>query len=491
VLLEQIVRVRFCSLKGVVSAYLVHGRATGELFPGLSDFDLILIFCPSKNPDFVRELRVVWNKVRQLLPVRDVSPMTENDFLSWQRFGSGLDPLDELPHWIHFSGKDLRIADSLNLASSVAEQDRQRYAFASYNTLLRCALKDEANINFLLIRLRRQIYKSFCSSVLNLNKDYLLIRQQKERLLKWAQECSFPKLASRLIELQKSRFFKGEVSRLSFEAAASAYMELDKSANIRQSFGCNDFELTESKNAIFNEQEIIVRAQRIVNEITRHLTERFRALYIVSNGSARGYALYVILHDGLTLEQISECMRHVHEIFRLFDDPWFNEHYPAAVPIICSQAMFRRSLELWSFYASYWQKHPIVLYGEDFHLEKHAADKSDQKLIDALEAKRSALSRYYRQTTIEASRPAFFDFVTLHLPRYLLQLQGLDSSTSEESIIGIEKSNSTLAAFARNVFYTYEKHDIDAILRDLPLSLFVENKQMLESLIDLPVQEQR
>ncbi len=463
----------------MVTAYLAHGRAIGELFPGLSDFDLILIYDPAQNSSFVSEVRSVWNRTRQLIPVRDVSLMSRDDFNSWQQHGGGMDPLDELKHWILLSGKELRSSSTLALESKVAERDRQRYAFAGYHRLLRCALKDEANIHFLTITLRRQIYKSFCSSVLPLERKYLAIQLQAERLRQWGIDSGQREIVERLLSLKKARFHTGEVSRLSFDAAAHAYRALDEAAKLPQQFGTSSRLAQGPLRPIFNSKEIEARARRFTNELTRQFSDRFFGGYIVGNGSPRGYVLQLVLREGLSHHEIVETMRHTHEIFRLFDDPWYNEHFPVGVPFIMSQAMWKRALELWSFYGDFWTRHPIVVFGERI---LHTMTPLDEITFDDLEGERAALARYYQQTRMEASRPALFDFLTLHFPRYLSKkFEGVVPTTNEEAAAEVERIRSPHADAIRECLEKYRTLDIDSILREIPISLINENSTEVEA----------
>ena len=192
----------------------------------------------------------------------------------------------------------------------------------------------------------------------------------------------------------------------------------------------------------------------------------------------------------MTRDQLVDFFRHLHEVFRIHDDPWFNEHYPAAVPLVCSESIWQKNLELWDNYQHYWNYHPGQLLGQDPPVVGAPATttltEGDQRMI--VDGERAAISRFAHQVLMERSRPALFDLLTLYLPRFFLRRSfNACPSSNEEAIAWYQKFFPTeQTSISTKIFAKYRLKDIDALLREVPIELFDEVAPRLLNLISDP-----
>ena len=93
---------------------------------------------------------------------------------------------------------------------------------------------------------------------------------------------------------------------------------------------------------------------------------------------------------------------------------------------------------------------------------------------------------------MEASRPAYFDLLTLHLPRYLVRChEGTIPTTNQEAVVELGRIKSPLSHISRGTLEQFGKLDIDAILRQVPLSVFADTRGLVEELLAPPRGEPR
>src|SRR5215203_5801444 len=106
--METMIRNRISRVRGVRAVYLCHGLATGECYPGLSDFDITVVFEDDDPLAFYTRLRREWGSLKRYIPINDMSLLTVAEFDAWQEIGGGWDPRDEVRHWKLLAGTELR-----------------------------------------------------------------------------------------------------------------------------------------------------------------------------------------------------------------------------------------------------------------------------------------------------------------------------------------------------------------------------------------------
>jgi hypothetical protein len=451
-LLEYFIRKLYSSVPGVKSIYLAHGLALGELYPGLSDFDLVIIFESSRSQEFYINLRSRWKVIQRFLSARDILLFTEQEFTLWQKIGGGWEPLDELRHWKLIYGHELRQSD-WNLNSQQAKRDRLRYVLAKYHGLLYSAIKEEPKSPYLAISARRNLYKFFCYSILPLQCKYLSIGNQYERLSQWIEDSKIN--GSRVHELLKmgeNRFQSGEISNLKFSIGALGCKIIDdalESFSYRYTPMSNGIPRDEMSIPLYNLREVEERMRGLSSNIVELLNEKIASIMLMSNGSAVGYMFFIILRDDLTIDQVEETLRILHVIFRIYDDPWFNEYFPAKVPIVYSKSMFLTHFQVWPFDKNFAHLHRRVLYGKDLYqelMENPPITNYEDNLEEEIMREKLNLSRFLHQIYLEKLKPALYEATTLHFPRlYIAHKAGWTPTTTEEALFYYEKLADTKA----------------------------------------------
>src|SRR5687768_17430797 len=137
-----IITQRFGSTPGVRAVYLCHSLATGECYPGLSDFDIAIVFDDRDPLAFYERIRRRWGSLKRYFPISDLSILTVDEFAAWQKLGGGWDPLDEVRHWKLLAGEELR-HETFDASSGEAAMDRMQWALGHFQNLLGVAIKEE------------------------------------------------------------------------------------------------------------------------------------------------------------------------------------------------------------------------------------------------------------------------------------------------------------------------------------------------------------
>jgi len=479
--LEYFIKKRYSAIPEITSIYIAHGLALGELYPGLSDFDIAIIFETSELLTFYDKLRIPLEIFKRFIPARDLLLFTKREFDLWQRFGGGWEPLDELKHWKCIYGVDLRHSN-LNLTELQAEKDRLLYAFTKYQSLLYSVIKEKLETPYLAISDRRSLYKAFCSSILSLDGKYLSIGNQFQRLSKWVEENGDKNssIIQDLLKMHKNRFHKGEISNLKFRIGALSYKIINRAlANIKYptALPLRVVPWREKTFPLSNLPEVRERIKCLISNILDIIKQNLLSLTLVSNGSSFGYKLFVILKDGLLIREIEEVLRAIHVIFRIHDDAWFNEHFPAKVPIVYSKNMFIAHLRLWPFDRNYVHSHRHVLYGEDLYQEFTATQlvtDFEGNFERELLHEEINLSRYIHQLYLEKLKPALYDAVTLLFPRlHIAHKSAWAPSTVEEAVFYYDKFMETKSVnFPKFFFEKFGNKNIDTITRTMPDDAF-------------------
>lgn len=473
---------RFSSVESVLSIYLTHGIAVGELYPGLSDFDLVIVFRDTNRAEFYRELRKVWNSLRFYLPVRDVSIYTEEEFEQWQRFGGGFEPLEEVQHWKLVYGSELRILNdtvSSDDDTAVLRRDRIRCALGYYRKLLQTTLKEERLKSFSAVNARRELFKAFCSTLFTLDPSLLRIPSQRNRLEKWIAQHPADEEPKIFDEMYRRRFFDTEISTQRFSTAAYVYDYLDsyfRDTPLVYSISALPKPNAALKAESSNHHDIVATIRPLVNTTVELIGDKIEAITLSSNGSVRGYLLFVILKEGLSQEQIRCIFQELRVAFLIHDDPWFNEHFLVDVPIVCSKATFAHQIKVVPQFGWYIEHFPCVLYG---HLPVVLESEKVELLYDANEEllrEKLAVCRFTHQTYLEKLIPALYDLLTLYFPRLRLQIAGGWSPvTIEQAVAGaMDELAPDAADLSKRLLESYRDHDLYTLNCGLDEAVFWE-----------------
>lgn len=483
-LVARLLRSWIGGLPGVQAVYLTHGLALGECFPGFSDFDLVVVFDAPDRLAFYARTRRRWRALRRFLPLNDVTLVTRAEFAAWQSLGGGGDPRDEIGHWRCLSGTDLR-RDGLDACSEQSALDRLAHGLGHFQNLMQVALKEEPRSSYFAVFARRQVHKSFWRSLLSLDQAYLAIPSQARRIDAWMRDHASPAPVDDLQAMHRERFQRGPVSRLRFDASALAYREINRSLAtmpcIRSALrasgvtGAPDF-------PIANHQEVLERARRITAGIVQRLASAVESIVLSSTGSVRGCALYVVLRDDLAEQDVVRALRDLRAIHRVFDDPWFNEHFPDGLPTVLSRSMFVALLHTSRSSLQYLHKHRRVLHGSDLYAQVLSADPADPAGRDGvardedLARKRLVYSLHLNQAYLRRHKPALYDFVTLYFPRLALELEtGRAPATAEEAVFHYaERHPGPGGAFVRDFMERHRGKDVDALVKTMSDDAFVE-----------------
>ena len=440
--MESMIRNRLSHVQGVRAVYLCHGLATGECYPGLSDFDVTVVFEDDDPLAFYARLRKEWGSMKRYIPINDMSLLTVAEFTGWQKIGGGWDPRDEVRHWKLLAGTELR-DEEWDLTTQSAELDRIQFALGHFQNLMNVAIKEEPRSRLMAIIARRQLYKCFWNSILSLSPEYLALPTQRERIAAWIRDNGEHDIVKDLALMYDAKFTRGPVTTLRFAASALAYELIDK--------GVGQLAVTRRPLTaptvtglvpapLDNDSVVTERAQAMCASILEMLEAKIESITLSSTGTARGWALYVILKDGLSQEEIASALVDMRAIHRVFDDPWFNEHFPAGIPLVCSRNMFVARLQGGRSSLHYFEALRHVLHGADIYAEALAASPPLTKReafkvsTDDWHRERLIFSLYLHQIYLGWLKPALHDYVTFYYPRLSLHLEtGSAPATAEDA----------------------------------------------------------
>lgn len=473
-----VIRQRFGSLPGVRAVYLCHSLAAGECYPGLSDFDLTIVFESDDISRFYKSVRGRWGSLKRYFPISDLSILTAGEFAAWQATGGGWDPLDEVRHWRLIAGTELR-RDDFDPSTEEAAIDRMQWSLGHFQNLLHVAIKEEQQSPMMAIIARRQLHKCFWNTVLALDAKYLAVPVHKTRVRKWIADRGSTHEVAEIQRMYDEQFLQGPVTTLRFEAAALAYSLLDESLTnnplLARPLTAPDFE--GDTIPISNHAEVEDRAKAIAASVLEMLEGRVMSVMLGSTGTSRGYALYVVLEDGLSQKEIADALRDIRAIHRVFDDPWFNEHLPAGIPIVCSRMMFLARLQTGRSSLDYFEKFRRVMFGRDLYAEMVSPAGTDNASRERDWGREHLLySLHLHQVYLAWLKPALHDYVTFYLPRLMLQRHaGHAPATAEEAVSEFSNIISgDSASLPRRMLDEYRGKDLDALLKQMERSTFAE-----------------
>jgi len=487
-LMRWVIQARFASVPGVRAVYLCHGLATGECYPGLSDFDITVVFDSPDPPAFYPVLRRRWGSLKRYFPLNDLSILRVNEFEEWQNIGGGWDPLEEIRHWRLIAGQELRQPD-FGAADEAVDLDRMAWALGHFQNLLLVAIKEEYKSPQMAIVARRQLYKSFWNTVHALDPKYMAIRNRKERVEKWILDRGRPGPVAGLEAMQDCRFVAGPVTTLRFEVAALAYRLLDESLQDNPILARRLYrpESSGEPAPISNQLRVEERARAIADGIREVLGDKVLSIILNATGTARGYSLYIVLRDGLSAAEIASVLRDIRAIHRVFDDSWFNEHLPAGIPIVCSRAMFTARLQGGRSSLHYFEKFRCVIFGPDLYQQattasrpEHLNEISVSRQVD-WRRERLLYSLNLHQIYLGRLKAALHDYLSFYLPRMIIQGQSKGvPATAEEAVdqfarlIGGEPGE-----MPRRMLRQFSGRDLDYLLKNMDPSAFADSWPVL------------
>ena len=468
---------RIASVPGVRAVYLCHSLAMGECYPGLSDFDIAIVFDGRNPPEFYKRMRRAWGLLKRFFPISDLSVLTAAEFETWQRTGGGWDPLDEVRHWKLLAGEELR-QRKFEASTDDAAMDRMQWALGHFQNLLGVVLKEEQKSPLMAIVARRQLHKCFWNCVLALDAKYLALSTHRARVEEWISDNGMPPVITALQEMYARRFTSGPVTSVRFDAAALAYRLLNESLSLNPLLARPLARPKHQSDAVpvSNHMEVEDRARALAQSLVEVAGENIESIMLDSTGSSRGYTLHVVLRDGLSQEALVTSLRDIRAVFRVFDDPWFNEHVPAGRPTVSSKVMFLARLQTGRASLHYVDKFRRVLHGNDLYAEAVSASHVDA--VESPDPSRDELlySLNLHQVYMAWLKPALHDFATFHFPRMFLQRErGIVPATAEEAVALYEGAQTDATrSIPREMLEAYHGKDLDGLIKQMTREVFDE-----------------
>ena len=470
--MELVIRSMLGSVDGVRAVYLCHGLANGECYPGLSDFDLAVVFEDQEPPKFYDRFRRRWLSLKGIFPISDVSLLTTREFEEWQKIGGGWDPLDEVQHWRLLSGTELRHPGA-RLDTDHAAIDRMQWALGHFQNLMGIAIKEEPKAPLMAIIARRQLHKCFWNSVIAMHPTYMAIRGHRARTRAWIGDHPSEPVVETIQKMYDDRFTSGAVTTLRFDVTALAWRLLDELlektplVNRPMASPVTVGEILPLPNV----QEVDDRMNAYRDSILEMIGPQVESILVSSTGTTRGYALYIVLRDGLTPTEITDALRDIRAVHRVFDDPWFNEHFPAGIPIVCSRTMFRARLATGRSSLHYFHFLRRVLYGTDLYAEivSPQYDARDTH-VDDWRRERLIYSLSLHQIYLARIKAALHDYVTFYYPRLALQ-NDTDAAPATSGQAAMEYSARHGDA-PNQMLHEFKGRDLDFLLRKMPIAAF-------------------
>jgi hypothetical protein len=168
----------------------------------------------------------------------------------------------------------------------------------------------------------------------------------------------------------------------------------------------------------------------------------------------------------------------------VFDDPWFNEHFPAGIPTVCSRSMFLARLQTGRSSLHYFDRFRRVLHGRDLYAEAVEAPGVDHVDVREHDWQREHLlySLHLHQVYLAWLKPALHDYVTFYLPRLMLQRRaGTAPATAEEAVEAFAcLSEGRDGEIPRQMLDAYRGKDLDALLKTMTRETFASVWPLLQ-----------
>ena len=353
----------FAGVPGVRAVYLTHGLALGECHPGLSDYDIVVVFESDDRLAFYQRMRKRWYAARRMLPVEDLRLVSRAEFDLWLAVGGGTDPRDEMVHWRLVAGRELR-PDRIETGDPLAELDRAAGALGHFQILMQVALKEEPRSTHFALVARRQLDKAFWYTLLGSDARTRALPSLRERVAAWKSEHGTPGVIPDLDAMRAIRYGAGPVTHLRFVAAAQAYRDLtDRFAawpRLRAPLAAPAVLEDEAPDPASKAQVVApgrAAGDRASSTCGARRSSRSRSRRRGRRAATRATSS---LRDDLDAATVARVLRDLRAVFRVFDTPWFNEHFPAGLPVVESCAMFRARLEAGRSTLQGMRRHRIV-----------------------------------------------------------------------------------------------------------------------------------
>src|SRR5262249_7778100 len=148
----------------------------------------------------------------------------------------------------------------------------------------------------------------------------------------------------------------------------------------------------------------------------------------------------------------------------VFDDSWFNEHFPAGVPTVCTRTMFRARLQTARSSLDYFERFRRVLYGRDLYEEATTPTVPADPAWRLEDWRREHLlySLHLHQIYLGRLKPGLHDYVTFYFPRLMLQRQwNIAPATAEAaSLEYAQRATGVEAAMPLRMLETFRDKDL-------------------------------
>lgn len=326
--------------------------------------------------------------------------------------------------------------------------------------------------------------------VLALNPKYLAIGTHQERIANWVQDNGLPEPVPDLQAMYKNQFVSGSVTSLRFQVAALAYRLINESSNdgLLLKRALTEPELRGDSIPLPNQLEVEQRTQTICAAIVEIATDKILSIILSSNGTVRGYVLYIVFQDGLRSQEIADTLRDIRAVLHIFDDPWFNEHFQLGIPTICSRAMFIARLHNEHSVIHFFHKFRNVLYGPDLYaaeVSKSNKGKLPEPMslqYEGWQREQLLYSLQLHQIYLRNLKSALLDYITFYLPRLILQRRKYSvPATAEEAVAGYARlTDVEQCELPRQMLEDYRGRDLDQLLRTMEIGIFNEVWPLLQ-----------
>jgi hypothetical protein len=374
-------------------------------------------------------------------------------------------------------GDDLRHAVPPALGGAQAERDRVSAALGHFQGLIGLAIKQERVSPLFAVVARRQIAKTFWRSVFSIDPDILALPTERARVAAWIAVHGRPEPTGELLAQAAARFQRGPISTLRFEAAALAFQELTRALAGRPILAAPlpAPRLLPDSSPPANHAAVEARARVLAASIVEMLGDGLDSLLLAGTGCARGWSFNVVLRDELSAPALVSALAHLRAIFRAFDDPWWNEQFPAGAPVVSSRTIFLARLHAAPSGLHFTHAHRRVLWGRD----PYAAAVGDAPAPSVFVHERLLYSLFQHRLFLGRLKPALHDFITFHAPRLALERRlGRAPATAEDAVAAYERESGD--PFPRRVLAAHAGKDLDQLLRAMAPGDFAQAWPFLE-----------
>jgi hypothetical protein len=221
------------------------------------------------------------------------------------------------------------------------------------------------------------------------------------------------------------------------------------------------------------------------------MEDKLESVILSSTGSVRGYSIYIVLRDGLPADEIASALRDIRAVHRVFDDPWFNEHFPAGIPTVCSSSMFLARLQTGRSSLHYFETFRRVLFGRDLYADAMLQDEASIDHESDWRRERLLYSLHLHQVYLARIKPALHDYVTFYFPRLMIQRRtGTVPATAEEAVSEYPRMEDVPEPrVPAEMLEKFRGMDLDALLKTMSRESFAEMWPLLSQGLHRPSAE--